>query len=1226
MIKFAGQNKTGMKPSSKIRMLIATFAIMAGALTLFLIFPPNLTGMSVVSNPSWEHQIEVQATSDQQYITQHIIFDQNKPLASNCADGIYIEANGQSIPFKTENDSIADNLCAETDIVLDNIIYSPPENTTQPSFGITNTQNITGITYEIYYGKISTEILPPIEEHPKEPIVNESALEQQPIFETQGICGASITDCCNITTSNTYTLITDLVGIQTNWNACIDIQADNVVLDCADHSINYDDSSIGIYAQNHNNIYIHNCVITDYNQAISLNNVANSIIANNIANNSAKGIYFVSSSHNNLINNIANNNSISIHLEDDSSYNNLTNNTANLNHVGIYFTVSANYNNLTNNTANNNTVGVDLNIVSSNILADNILSNNTDGIDIVGGSSNNIITNNIVENNTLWDFYSDEDSLNNIVTNLDMGSTIVSFTSKDISLKNGTSPGGEPLLNISKYVNATNNSEDSWLFLNVSYIDPGDLGGVDESTLKISKYNNTGGGTWYTQTSTFANAYGVNAAEDYVYANITSFGSIFAPLSSAITNCVNITVPGSYTLANDLTGVQQPGVIDWCIYVQVNNTVLDCQGHSLNHDDSLNTYGIIVNYRDNDTINNCTITNYGTGIAFGSSPTTNSTIANSIINDNAIGISMAIGANHDNITNNTFNDNSQDGIFMSAGNNNIFINNTATNNGNDGVYLAYSTNNSFANNTFTENVYGVRIDDSPATNNSFTGNTINSNDYGLWLKTSSRDYFISNTISNNKLDGIYIETVTNSTFTNNSVENNVRWAFYSKTNSRDNNVTNLDIGDVNVSFKFKDIALTNATDPGGEPPGYWNINKFVNATNTSAVKWLYLNVSYAIGDLGGRDESTLAIAKNNATDWYTDPSIFASSYGVDTGDNYVYANITNFGSIFAPLGPSPLCILTVLINGVETENFTDAGAPVNVTVNVTDDAWLPLDANVQAHEYNGYTFFVMPQFQDSNVANDVYANISIGIDGIESFTLIPTGARYVDKTIVGDYNITVLADTGAGICKKTLYVTNTAFPEPSGSAISIPNRGQVDSLKTEDLRIYDKVKGWLALGGGEQEVVVMNAQTYDIELFQAVAGKPYAVDLSLNGGDGENYNVDVTETNGYPPFALPQIADSNNNVTSIAGAYFTDKALDSHSVVTIIPTGGRYFSSDIPYAINITMYNSTDTIASGYVTVTDKDFPEPSGAQDPISNQGNIDSFKTEILRIYDRIKGWLAL
>ncbi|MBU5557785.1 MAG: hypothetical protein KQA33_01790, partial [Candidatus Aenigmarchaeota archaeon] len=63
-----------------------------------------------------------------------------------------------------------------------------------------------------------------------------------------------ISGCQNTATSGIYTLINNLTGNQSH-SVCIDIQADNVVLDCAGWNItgNITDTTYGIYANGRNN-------------------------------------------------------------------------------------------------------------------------------------------------------------------------------------------------------------------------------------------------------------------------------------------------------------------------------------------------------------------------------------------------------------------------------------------------------------------------------------------------------------------------------------------------------------------------------------------------------------------------------------------------------------------------------------------------------------------------------------------------------------------------------------------------------------------------------------------------------------------------------------------------------------------------------------------------------------------------------------------------------------
>ena len=91
-----------------------------------------------------------------------------------------------------------------------------------------------------------------------------------------------------------------------------------------------------------------------------------------------------------------------------------------------------------------------------------------------------------------------------------------------------TSP--QYFVGITKYANLTGNG-DSWANMTILYED-GDLPmPAYEPTLRLTKYN----GTWETNISRFADSYGVDTTNNLVWANITSFGSIFAPLIEAIT-------------------------------------------------------------------------------------------------------------------------------------------------------------------------------------------------------------------------------------------------------------------------------------------------------------------------------------------------------------------------------------------------------------------------------------------------------------------------------------------------------------------------------------------------------------------------------------------------------------------------------------------------------------------------------------------------------------------
>jgi len=280
----------------------------------------------------------------------------------------------------------------------------------------------------------------------------------------------------------------------------------------------------------------------------------NNVVAGNNINSSVSGFSVSSSSYNNLTNNIINgstangidvedsyNNIFTSNIINDSSfnglfiysssaYNNFTNNyiVGNSLFTGISIS-SAAYNNFTNNTAVSNQYGIRLtSSSSSNSFTNNIAVNNSKyGIYLQSSSNSNNFTNNTASNNTQWDIYI-TGAPNNLFSSQIVASypTSINFTyAGSISLKGVTSLPSDPegYANISKYVNATNQSANSWLYLNVSY-NASQVGlARNESTIKI--YSNDGS-NWYNISGS-----GVDTVSKYAYANITNFtNNIFSAL------------------------------------------------------------------------------------------------------------------------------------------------------------------------------------------------------------------------------------------------------------------------------------------------------------------------------------------------------------------------------------------------------------------------------------------------------------------------------------------------------------------------------------------------------------------------------------------------------------------------------------------------------------------------------------------------------------------------
>jgi parallel beta-helix repeat protein len=253
----------------------------------------------------------------------------------------------------------------------------------------------------------------------------------------------------------------------------------------------------------------------------------------------------------------------------------------------------------------------------------------------------------------------------------------------------------------------------------------------------------------------------------------------------------------------------------------------------------------------NITVKDSTLTKNWSGVLF--AYTDNSRIENVTTENNYYGTYLSSSSNNNMLTSNNASNN-DGGIYLdSSSNNNTLINNNATNN-REGIYLGFSSNSTLINNTANLN-----------------------NDFGIWLESSN-----------------------NNNITSSTALNNTDYDFYSDADSRDNTIEDLTIASypTTISFTYDNgVGIKGVETPPSDPTAKVNIGKYVNATSVTASSWLFLNVSYTDADLGSVDEDSLTMWRHDGTNWAEVPA----PNGVNTAENYVYANITSF-SIFAPLG------------------------------------------------------------------------------------------------------------------------------------------------------------------------------------------------------------------------------------------------------------------------------------------------------------------------------------
>jgi len=257
--------------------------------------------------------------------------------------------------------------------------------------------------------------------------------------EWNGICS-----CLGPITTST-TLIKPINAKYTKSPICIDIQADNIILDCNGYNILGNQANTAIRAQNRNNITIKNCQVNNFTTNLLLNSTTNSQFINNtLLNATIFSLHSLNSPRNNQTNSRYNNQiGNTIHLFNSanmtiantliqtSTFDAITNNASTkltLTNISIDstggrglvgnssdITILNSTINTTNNTAiilsgqngtifnltinTNSGIGIDLNNSGHTIRETTIISSSGEGLKI-RGAAGNIIANNTIRVNT----------------------------------------------------------------------------------------------------------------------------------------------------------------------------------------------------------------------------------------------------------------------------------------------------------------------------------------------------------------------------------------------------------------------------------------------------------------------------------------------------------------------------------------------------------------------------------------------------------------------------------------------------------------------------------------------------------------------------------------------------------------------------------------------------------------------------------------------------------
>jgi outer membrane protein assembly factor BamB len=339
-------------------------------------------------------------------------------------------------------------------------------------------------------------------------------------------------------------------------------------------------------------------------------------------------------------------------------------------------------------------------------------------------------------------------------------------------------------------------------------------------------------------------------------------------------------------------------------------------------------------------------------------------------------------------------------------------------------------------------------------------------------------------------------------------------------------------------------------------------------------------------------------------------------------------NITTAVNVSAV--PITACNLSVLIDGVSTTSFTNAGEPYNVTVNVTYTNGSAFDTTVNAIECNGLNQFALIQSIDSVFSNCDSAIVQTGSDGIISWTDVPTGGDLADSA--GTYNITIKALLNGNACdEKSFTVVNRAPPTAAGQkTTNVPNRANIEGSNEQILVVFDRISRSRLSGA-------VAGETFDINIYDngtAIgipasinAGEPTGLNITvLNTSDVgiENVTVKAIEHSGLNHWALIQFDESNVS-SEVTGTTHTDS--NGNVRFTIVPTAG-FTQQEVAdaignYSVTLQAVLPNGTLIFNNTLTVDRTLPQPSPTE-AVPNAGQIEGFNEMILVLFDRISKYI--
>ena len=524
--------------------------------------------------------------------------------------------------------------------------------------------------------------------------------------------------------------------------------------------------------------------------------------------------------------------------------------------------------------------------------------------------------------------------------------------------------------------------------------------------------------------------------EDFlIQQNVAGFGAQYneypigsymtlGPLEN-VTACQTISATQNITATNSINNAGNAQ----CIIIDAPNVIYDCASYTVDGTDAGSSIGFNVSSRaDNTTIRNCIVRDWAEGIQTNARNTVLDNIT--ALSNTAEGIFFGNNpqASGGLVTSSNISNNVQ-GINDRGSTTNI-INTSIDANGLDGLIFT-------SKNVATANYVRARwngrsgISSSGGSGHTVINSIMTGNDrYGWEASGATGEVSYNNTYQNNIWGGVmFVTGSTISTFVNQTFQSNTYWDLNLTNTAGGVDLINLDFtGHSNITIQHGlSISIKNIS-VGGIPANpsndYVAIGQWLNITNVSGTATLYINMTYLASDIpAGFAEGNLSWAKYNGTAWQNLTSNFANTYGVDTVNNVVWANITNFtgqmgGVVFAPLVNN----ISIAAAGIVNVTNISYVAPTEANITYKNFNWIQI--NVTAQNFTNITISV---FNSSGLFNTSYSTVSAFYVNV---TNMPSGNYTFNATATNSSNGQVSTDTRL-IVIDTILPTAISFVSPT---------------------------------------------------------------------------------------------------------------------------------------------------------------------------------------------------